>query len=43
MLPLVQRHVPASENSAPMALAVAGLGIWIVIAPLSVLGLTPPK
>jgi predicted metal-binding membrane protein len=33
---------PKAAVDVPLALALAGLGIWIIIAPWSVPGLTPP-
>jgi predicted metal-binding membrane protein len=40
---LAQKLVPArAAIDVPLALAITGLGIWIIIAPWSVPGLTPP-
>src|SRR5215470_483683 len=40
---LAQKLLPArAAIDVPLALAIAGLGIWIIIAPWSVPGLTPP-
>ena len=40
---LAQKLMPAkSAIDVPLALAITGLGIWIIIAPWSVPGLTPP-
>ena len=40
---LGQKLLPArAAIDVPLALAIAGLGIWIIIAPWSVPGLTPP-
>jgi predicted metal-binding membrane protein len=40
---LAQKLLPAKAAiDVPLALAIAGLGIWIIIAPWSVPGLTPP-
>jgi predicted metal-binding membrane protein len=33
---------PKAAVDAPLALAIVGLGIWIILAPSSVPGLTPP-
>ena len=38
-----QKLLPArAAIDVPLALAIAGLGTWIIIAPWSVPGLTPP-
>ena len=43
VLVLAQKLLPANAVvDVPLALAIAGLGIWIVLAPSSVPGLTPP-
>jgi predicted metal-binding membrane protein len=43
VLVLAQKLLPArAAVDVPLALAIAGLGIWIIIAPWSVPGLTPP-
>jgi len=43
VLVLAQKLLPAKAAiDVPVALAIAGLGTWIVIAPWSVPGLTPP-
>jgi len=43
VLVLAQKLLPAKAAlDVPLALAVTGLGIWIVLAPASVPGLTPP-
>jgi predicted metal-binding membrane protein len=40
---LAQKLLPAKAAvDVPLALAIVGLGIWIVLAPLSVPGLVPP-
>ena len=40
---LAQKLLPArAAIDVPLALAIAGLGIWVIIAPWSVPGLTPP-
>jgi predicted metal-binding membrane protein len=40
---LAQKLLPArAAVDVPLALAITGLGIWIIIAPSSVPGLTPP-
>ena len=40
---LAQKLVPARPAiDVPLALAITGLGIWIIVAPWSVPGLTPP-
>jgi hypothetical protein len=40
---LAQELLPAKAAiDVPLALAIAGLGIWIVVAPWPVSGLTPP-
>jgi len=40
---LAQKLLPARPAiDVPLALAITGLGIWIIIAPWSVPGLTPP-
>jgi predicted metal-binding membrane protein len=40
---LAQKLLPAKAAiDVPLALAITGLGIWIIIAPSSVPGLTPP-
>jgi predicted metal-binding membrane protein len=40
---LAQSLLPAkAARDVPLALAIAGLGVWIVLAPSSVPGLTPP-
>ncbi len=40
---LAQKLLPAKAAiDAPLALAIGGLGTWIIIAPWSVPGLTPP-
>jgi predicted metal-binding membrane protein len=33
---------PKAAVDVPLALAIVGLGIWIILAPSSVPGLTPP-
>jgi predicted metal-binding membrane protein len=43
VLVLAQKLLPAKAAAdVPLALAIAGLGIWIVLAPWAVPGLTPP-
>jgi predicted metal-binding membrane protein len=43
VLVLAQKLLPAKAAvDVPLALAIAGLGIWIVLAPSSVPGLVPP-
>jgi predicted metal-binding membrane protein len=43
VLVLAQKLLPArAAIDVPLALAIAGLGIWIIIAPWQVPGLTPP-
>jgi len=43
VLVLAQKLLPAKAAiDMPLALAIAGLGTWIIIAPWSVPGLTPP-
>ena len=43
VLVLAQKLLPAKAAiDVPLALAIAGLGTWIIIAPWSVPGLTPP-
>jgi predicted metal-binding membrane protein len=43
VLVLAQKLLPAKAAiDVPLALAVAGLGIWFIIAPSSVPGLMPP-
>jgi len=43
VLVLVQKLLPAKAAvDVPLALAIVGLGIWIVLAPSSVPGLVPP-
>jgi predicted metal-binding membrane protein len=43
VLVLAQKLLPArAAIDVPLALAIAGLGIWVIIAPWSVPGLTPP-
>jgi predicted metal-binding membrane protein len=43
MLVLAQKLLPArAAVDVPLALAIVGLGIWIVLAPSSVPGLVPP-
>jgi predicted metal-binding membrane protein len=43
VLVLAQKLVPAKAAvDVPLALAIVGLGIWIVLAPSSVPGLVPP-
>jgi predicted metal-binding membrane protein len=43
VLVLAQKLLPAKATvDVPLALAIAGLGTWIIIAPWSVPGLTPP-
>jgi predicted metal-binding membrane protein len=43
VLVLAQKLLPTNAvMDAPLALAIVGLGIWIIIAPWSVPGLTPP-
>jgi len=43
VLVLAQKLLPAKAAvDVPLALAIVGLGIWIVLAPLSVPGLVPP-
>jgi predicted metal-binding membrane protein len=43
VLALAQKLLPAKAAvDVPLALAITGLGIWIIIAPWSVPGLTPP-
>src|SRR5215470_13895918 len=42
-LVLAQKLLPAKATvDVPLALAIAGLGLWIIIAPWSLPGLTPP-
>jgi predicted metal-binding membrane protein len=42
-LVLAQKLLPArAAVDVPLALAIVGLGIWIVLAPSSVPGLVPP-
>jgi predicted metal-binding membrane protein len=43
VLVLAQKLLPArAAVDVPLALAIVGLGIWIVLAPSSVPGLVPP-
>jgi predicted metal-binding membrane protein len=43
VLVLAQKLLPPNAAvEAPLALAITGLGIWIILAPASVPGLTPP-
>jgi len=43
ILVLAQKLLPPKAAvDVPLALAITGLGIWIILAPLSVPGLTPP-
>jgi predicted metal-binding membrane protein len=43
ILVLAQKLLPPKAAvDAPLALAIVGLGIWIILAPSSVPGLTPP-
>jgi hypothetical protein len=43
VLVLAQKLLPAKAAvDVPLALAIVGLGIWIIIAPSSVPGLIPP-
>ena len=43
VLVLAQKLLPAKAAiDVPLALAITGLGIWIILAPSSVPGLTPP-
>ena len=43
ILALAQKLLPArAAVDVPLALAIAGLGLWIIIAPWSLPGLTPP-
>jgi predicted metal-binding membrane protein len=43
VLVLAQKLLPAKAAvDVPLALAIAGLGLWIILAPSSVPGLTPP-
>jgi predicted metal-binding membrane protein len=43
ILALTQKLLPPrAAIDVPLALAIAGLGIWIILAPASVPGLTPP-
>jgi len=43
VLVLAQKLLPANAAiDVPLALAITGLGIWIILAPSSVPGLTPP-
>jgi hypothetical protein len=43
VLVLAQKLLPAKAAvDVPLALAIVGLGIWIVLAPSSVPGLVPP-
>jgi predicted metal-binding membrane protein len=43
VLVLAQKLLPArAAIDVPLALAITGLGIWIILAPASVPGLTPP-
>jgi predicted metal-binding membrane protein len=43
VLALAQKLLPPKAAvDGPLALAIAGLGIWIILAPASVPGLTPP-
>jgi predicted metal-binding membrane protein len=43
VLALVQKLLPANAAvDVPLALAIVGLGIWIVLAPSSAPGLVPP-
>jgi predicted metal-binding membrane protein len=43
VLVLAQKLLPPrAAVDVPLALAITGLGIWIILAPLSVPGLTPP-
>jgi len=43
VLVLAQKLLPAiAVVDVPLALAIVGLGIWIVLAPSSVPGLVPP-
>jgi len=43
VLVLAQKLLPAKAAvDVPLALAIIGLGIWIILAPASVPGLVPP-
>jgi predicted metal-binding membrane protein len=43
VLALVQKLLPAKAAvDVPLALAIVGLGLWIVLAPSSAPGLVPP-
>ncbi len=43
VLVLAQKLLPAKAAiDMPLALAITGLGIWIIVAPSAVPGLTPP-
>jgi predicted metal-binding membrane protein len=43
VLVIAQKLLPANAVvDVPLALAIVGLGIWIILAPSSVPGLTPP-
>jgi predicted metal-binding membrane protein len=43
ILVLAQKLLPPKAVvDVPLALAIVGLGIWIILAPSSVSGLTPP-
>jgi predicted metal-binding membrane protein len=43
ILVLVQKLLPPKAAvDMPLALAITGLGIWIILVPSSVPGLTPP-
>jgi hypothetical protein len=43
VLVLAQKLLPAKAVvDVPLALAIVGLGIWIILAPSSVPGLVPP-
>ena len=43
VLACAQKLLPATAGpDAPLALAIIGLGIWIILAPWPVPGLTPP-
>ena len=43
ILVLAQKLLPPKAAvDVPLALAITGLGVWIILAPSSVPGLTPP-
>ena len=43
VLVLAQKLLPAKAAiDVPLALAITGLGIWILLAPATIPGITPP-